>query len=226
MTAERRSSGQGAGRAAFFRVEGALTSRTAGFTAAWLAANSQQVTHRLTRLGAVALAAPLQLADDPALSARVAFMGLRGMSEDRLEVLGEEFHETWLRHALRPVGVDLVARARQAGRRVILVSDNVDVVVRHLAAALGADEVVCNRLEVRNGRVTGRLFDPVVGRLGGERLREWARARGVDLAASCGYGASAVDSTLLSALGLPCAVQPDRALRRIARDLDWPVVEG
>ena len=34
------------------------------------------------------------------------------------------------------------------------------------------------------------------------------------------------DQLLLSAIGLPCAVHPDRQLRRVARDLDWPVVEG
>ena len=40
--------------AAFFRLEGALTPRTAEIAAAWLALNSQQIAQRLTRLGAAA----------------------------------------------------------------------------------------------------------------------------------------------------------------------------
>lgn len=211
--------------AAFFRVEGALTGRTAAFTAAWLAANSQQIGQRLTRLGAVALSAPFHYGD-PTLAARLAWMGLRGTSEDRLVVLGEEFYETYLRHDLRPVALDLVAKAHAAGRRVVLVSDNLDVVVRPLAEQLGATDVLSNRLELRNGRTTGRLVDPVITRLGGQRLRAFAAERNIDLSGSCAYGASEADTTLLSAIGLPCAIHPDRALRRVARDLDWPVVEG
>ena len=42
---------------------------------------------------------------------------------------------------------------------------------------------------------------------------------------SWAYGASAADSLLLSAIGQPCAVNPDRQLRRLAKDHDWPVVE-
>lgn len=212
--------------AAFFRVEGALTPRGGAFSAAWLAANSQQVTTRLTRLGAVALSAPFQWRGDPATAARLAWMGLRGTSEDRLEVLGEELWETQLRGGLRAVGVDLVRQAQASGRRVVLVSDNVDVVVRHLADHLGADALVCNKLELRNGRATGRLLDPLVGRLGGERLKALANDQGIDLARSSAYGSAEADATLLSSIGLPCAVHPDRALRRVARDLDWPVVEA
>lgn len=212
--------------AAFFRVEGALVNRSAAFAAAWLAANSQQLTQRITRLGAVALSRPVQLAGDPTLASRLAWMGLRGTSEDRLVVLGEEFYELYLRDQVRPVARDLLDQARRAGRSIVLVSDNLDVIVRPLAEELGADELLCNRLELRNGRATGRLADPVVGRLGGQRLKELAVQRGLDLASSCAYGAHEVDAALLSAIGLPCALHPDRALRRVARDLDWPVVEG
>lgn len=219
------STGKDVIAAAFFRVEGAIVPCTAAFTAAWLGANSQHVGQRIARVGAVAAALPF-LGGEATFAARLTWLGLRGVSEDRLVILGEEFYETWMRNRVRPAAKDLVDRARASGRRVIFVSDNLDVVVRHLADQLGADELLCNRLEMRDHRATGRLLDPVISRLGGRRLRELAEQRGLDLAASSAYGALETDAALLSSIGLPCALHPDRGLRRVARDLDWPVVEG
>ena len=71
-----------------------------------------------------------------------------------------------------------------------------------------------------------RLEDPVVGgNVSGQWARTFAAENGIDLEKSFAYGASAADSLLLSAIGKPCAVNPDRQLRRIAKDHDWPVVE-
>lgn len=213
--------------AALFRLEGALVARPPALAAAWLAANAQHVGQRAIRLGAVALSAPFALGlGDAATGHRLAWAALRGTTEDRLRVLGEEYAETRLIPALRPIAVDLVEQARRDGCVLVLVSDHVDVIVRPVAAHLRIDTVVANRLELRNGHATGRLEDPVVTRFGGERLRELASTLDLDLLRSRAYGATAEDQVLLSAIGLPCAVFPDRALRRVARDLDWPVVEG
>lgn len=212
--------------AAFFRVEGPILSRPSALAAAWLAASSQELSLRLGRLAAVGLAAPLRLGMDATTATRVAWMGLRGMTEDRLEILGEEYFEAHLRGAIRPVASELLARARREGQVIVLVSDHLEPIARPLLAALDADLLVANRMEIRDGRATGRLLDPVVGRLGGAWLKSFAAEHGLDLGRSCAYGAHEADVALLSAVGLPCAVHPDRGLRAAARDLDWPVVEA
>ncbi len=215
--------------AAFFRVEGTLSPRPTLAAAAWLAANAQVVSERLVRLGNVALAAPFLMAGplhDATTGSRVAWMGLRGISEDRLVVLGEEYFGDFVKPKLRSVGVELVGEARRRGQRVVLVSDGLDVVMRHLSQHLEADELVCNRMEIRDAKCTGRLEDPVVGgNVLGSWARGWATRNGIDLGRCAGYGANGDDGLFLSSLGLPCAVHPDRQLRRMARDLDWPVVE-
>jgi phosphoserine phosphatase len=215
--------------AAFFRVEGTLVTRPALATAAWLAANAQGVGERVARLGNVALAAPLAFAGElsaGSTATRMTFMGLRGMSEDRLLSLCEEYYEDYLRDAVLDVGTELVERARKLGQRIVFISDNIDLVVKPLADQLGADDLVCNRLEIKKQKATGRLEDPVVGgNLAGQWARAFADEHGIDLAASLAYGSSAADGLLLSAIGKPCAVNPDRQMRRMARDHDWPVVE-
>lgn len=213
--------------AAFFRFEGVLVSRPAPLAAAWLAANAQHLGQRAVRLGAVALSAPFALGlGDAAVGQRVAWSALRGMSHDRIAVLGEEYAQTQLMDQLRPVGVDLLERARRGGYRIVIVSDLIEEVVHPLADHLRADHLVCNHLEMRNGKATGRLEGATVTRFGGRALREFATKYDIELGSSCAYGASGDDQVLLSAVELPCAVTPDRALRRVAADLDWPVVEG
>ena len=210
--------------AAFVRAEGPLLDRPAIRSAAWLAVNAQDLGTRLLRLGGVALAAPVALAGDPTTALRVAFSALRGTSEDRLDVLGEEYWEEWLLPRIRRIGQDLLERSRAAGHRLVLISDHPEPIARHLGRHLRADHLVCNRLEMRNGRATGRLLDPLAGRFGGAALREFAAEHQIDLPRSLAYGGSGPDVALLAAVGLPCAVEPDRALRRAAQDLDWPVV--
>lgn len=211
--------------AAFFRVEGTLLKRPTALTAGWLAANAQELAGRVGRLGAWGLALPM-LGADRGLGRRLQWSALRGMSEDRLVVLGEEYYATWLADDVLPIGRDLLSRAKREGRKVVLVSDNLDVVVEHLARDLGVTDWRANRMEIRNGRATGRLVDPVVSTLSGTELSIYADEHGLELRQSSGYGASAEDAVLLSAVGLPCAVGPDRQLRRLANEHGWPVVNA
>lgn len=216
--------------AAFFRVEGTLTPRPTLAAAAWLAANVQRVRERLLRLGNVALAAPFSLGGplhDPTTGSRMAWMGLRGVSEDRLVILGEEYAERYVIPTLRDVGVGLLRKAEKKGHRVVLISDSLDAVMKPVAEHLGIEELVCNSMEIRDMKCTGRLEDPVIGgALAVDWARNFARQHGIDLTASLAYGAQGDDQLLLSAIGHPCAVHPDRQLRRMARDLSWPVVES
>ena len=105
-------------------------------------------------------------------------------------------------------------------------ASRVEVLIPRRRDQLGADDLICNRFEIRKGKATGRLEDPVIGgNVAGQWARSFASEHGIDLDASWAYGASAADSLLLSAIGQPCAVNPDWQLRRLAKDHDWPVVE-
>jgi phosphoserine phosphatase len=219
--------------AAFYRVEGAVVGRPAIAAAAYLVAGSQHPRDKIVRLAGVAAALPfaaLGSIGDRSVATRLAYAGLRGMSEDRLAVLGEEYGERYLVPAIRDVARSLVEASRARGHRVVLVSEQLDVVVAPVARALRvpAADVVANRAELdAGGLCTGRLRDPLVGGGSGATwARAFARERGVDLEASFAYGASGDDAVLLGLIGRPCAVMPDRALRRLARDNGWPVVES
>lgn len=151
------------------------------------------------------------------------FATYAGMSEDRLELLGEEAYRKVLLPSLYPSAKDLVARSLAAGHDVVLVSGALDCVIRHLARDLGATEVIANRLEMKDGIATGKLLHPVVA--GPEKariVRDHARARGYDLDECYAFSDSYSDVPMLSVVGHPAVVNPDRRLSLLARAYSWP----
>ena len=56
-----------------------------------------------------------------------------------------------------------------------------------------------------------------------EAMRELAERTGIDLAASSAYSDSATDLPMLEAVGRPVAVNPDRALAKVATERGWEI---
>src|SRR5689334_1055771 len=125
--------------AAFFRVEGTLVGRGAVSLAAYCAANQARLGDRFMRLGQLAMTAPLYAVlgqSDRVLANRLAYLALRGMSEDRIAVLAEEYFEQILKERVLKGGLELIKSARAAGHRVVLISDALEPVVAMLARHL------------------------------------------------------------------------------------------
>ena len=72
---------------------------------------------------------------------------------------------------------------------------------------------------------TGQLADPTISRLSIDGVEAYAKAHDIGLTDARAYGSTMADSGLLTAVGHPCVVFPDRALRALARDNQWPVAE-
>jgi len=214
--------------AAFFRLEGALSPFFALDLVARLTVSAPSMKRRLlgralTALGTgLALRTPLA---DPRAGARLAWATLEGISRDRIEVLALDFARDEVIPAIRPETRRLLTRVKTDGARTVLVSDSLDIVANEVGRALGFDHVIANTLAYDGEPATGQLVAPVVGpELDPARLDTLARDWGIDLTRSSAYGASEGDAFLLSHVGAPCAVCPDRGLSRMARDLGWPIV--
>ena len=91
--------------------------------------------------------------------------------------------------------------------------------------AFGLDDLICTRFEVIDGVLTGRIAQPALGDAKRDRAREWAERTGIDLQDCTFYTDSHSDLALMEAVGTPVAVNPDRALLRVARSRGWTVVD-
>jgi len=151
--------------ATFWRVEGSLLNLGAVHPVAFFTWNAQSFSERWMRRGGVALLAmfrPLLYAFDRIFATRALHTLLRGVSRDRLDLLGEEYFNYVLKPKLKPNGVAKLKEAQARGARIVLVSQGLDHVMRPLAQHLGAERLIANRLEFRDGLATGRLLSPVI----------------------------------------------------------------
>jgi HAD superfamily hydrolase (TIGR01490 family) len=119
----------------------------------------------------------------------------------------------------------LIAEHHQAGRDVVIVSSSGAEVVEPIGRMLGADRVVATRMIVAEGRYTGEIEFYAYAENKATAIRELAAASGYDLAECYAYSDSFTDLPMLSAVGHPTAVNPDRALRREAATREWPVLD-
>jgi len=120
--------------------------------------------------------------------------------------------------------VDLIEEHHAAGRDVIIVSTSGAEMVEPIGEMLGADHVVATRMEVADGRYTGNIRFYAYAENKAKAISDLARKRGYDLAGSYAYSDSITDVHMLEVVGHPFAVNPDKDLRRIAKERGWPVL--
>lgn len=120
--------------------------------------------------------------------------------------------------------VDLIADHRIRGHDVIIVSASGEEVVGPIADALGASHTAATRMEVVDGRYTGAVDFYCYGEGKVTAIEKLAAAEGYDLSRCYAYSDSITDLPMLTAVGHPTAVNPDRNLRREATARGWPIL--
>lgn len=138
------------------------------------------------------------------------------------QIVDETLHEM-IDPLVYAEAVDLIEAHRAAGRDVVIVSSSGAEVVGPIGTLLGVNHVIATEMDVEDGCYTGTIGFYVYGPHKADAIRELATARGYDLDASFGYSDSITDVPMLEAVGHPTAVNPDRALRKVAAERGWPV---
>lgn len=131
---------------------------------------------------------------DGALLARVALM--KGLSENVIaDVLAS-------RITLRPGGATLVATMKAAGAYTALVSGGFTAFAAPVAAQLGFHEARANRLLIEDGRLTGDVARPILGRAAkAVALAALCAAKGLTARDVMAVGDGANDLAMLKAAG-------------------------
>jgi phosphoserine phosphatase len=143
-----------------------------------------------------------------ALHARVAL--LAGLDVAALDAVREEL-------VLMPGARTLVATLHRLGYAVAAVSGGFLEVIEPLARSLGLDHVHANRLEVAQGRLTGRVLGEVVDRAGkAAALVRFAQLEKVPLEQTVAVGDGANDLDMLALAGLGIAFNARPVVREAA----------
>jgi HAD superfamily hydrolase (TIGR01490 family) len=148
----------------------------------------------------------------------------RGQSEAELEREARVWFEEMVARTIYPKAAELVREHEERGHVVTILSGATKFVVRPLAERLGVRHFLYTRLEVEDGRFTGRVVEPICFEEGKIYwVQHFIEQHGIDLAKSFFYTDSITDLPLLDLVGHPVVVNPDPLLYRTALRRRWPV---
>lgn len=119
---------------------------------------------------------------------------------------------------LMPGAAELVSILHRLGYETAIVSGGFGPVAEALRRRLGIDWSYANEVEVENGRLTGRVREPILDAVAKARIvRELAAQRGIDLDQVMAVGDGANDLPMLEAVGMGIAFNAQAVVRQRAR---------
>lgn len=150
----------------------------------------------------------------------------RGWDRGEIEALVAETVAEVVEPLVFAEALAIIDQHQQADRKVVVVSSSPIQIVEPLCRHLGIDDVIATEPEIDGkGRFTGAIAFHAYGPGKAEAMRELAMKEHLSLPDSFAYTDSATDLPMLEAVGHPVCVNPDKELRRIAREREWEVLE-
>ena len=130
--------------------------------------------------------------------------------------------------AIRQPALDLVARHRDAGDTLVLVTATNEFITRPIAQVFGIEDLIAvNLARDAQGGYTGEIVGTPSMREGKvERMNQWLAQRdwNWDDVQTTFYSDSSNDLPLLMRVNHPVATNPDERLRAVALDKGWPIL--
>ncbi|MEX2505110.1 MAG: HAD-IB family hydrolase [Egicoccus sp.] len=154
----------------------------------------------------------------------VALELTRGWEAERVRRLVRETMETVIAPLAYAEALDLIAEHQRAGRDVWIISSSGEEIVEPFAEFLRVRDVIATRSGIDDsGCYDGTLEFYAYAGAKATAIRQVAETRGYDLSNSYAYSDSITDLPMLTTVGNPVAVNPDRELRAAATAMTWSV---
>jgi phosphoserine phosphatase len=119
--------------------------------------------------------------------------------------------------ALTPGARTLVKTLQKLGHSVAVVSGGFTSVIEPLVKELGIIHYRANSLEIIDGKITGKVLDPIIDRASkAQALKDFARIEGVEIEQTIAIGDGANDLDMISIAGLGIAFNAKPAVKAAA----------
>ncbi|MCL6415128.1 HAD-IB family hydrolase [Aestuariirhabdus sp. Z084] len=146
-------------------------------------------------------------------------------SMTQLQQLHSDFMRTKIEPMMLPKAAALLAKHRQDGDFLLIITATNHFVTAPIGQRLGVDDLLATDPEIVDGRYTGEVSGTPCFQEGKvERLQQWLEHQNQSLAGSYFYSDSCNDLPLLELVDNPVAVDADARLSAIAVERNWPLI--
>jgi HAD superfamily hydrolase (TIGR01490 family) len=157
---------------------------------------------------------------------QVFYRNYRGMDAERVKQLARETFDTAFRPKIFPTAIEKIAEHQKRADLIVLVTGSLDFIIQPLTDYLKTDHMLAVQLYEDDGKFTGELTTlPLGGEEKARVIKTFAEQHDIELASSYAYGDSRADLPMLQCVGNPVVVNPGKALRQTATELNWEIQE-
>ncbi|MFC7517066.1 HAD family hydrolase [Herbaspirillum sp. GCM10030257] len=166
---------------------------------------------------------------DPVEYLEFALGTLAQFPRRELDAWHRQFMAEVIEPGIKPAALELLARHRDAGDEIAIITATNRFVTAPIAQALGVNNLIAAEPEVNaEGEITGKLLGiPTSGPGKVIHTNAWLAAQGKTLSSyerSYFYSDSQNDIPLLSAVSNPIATNPNALLKAHAQAQGWPIL--
>ncbi len=150
---------------------------------------------------------------------------LLGVKREYLDDIAQENFVKYIKPSIYPGAVDYIKKLKDEGRRLIIASSSMEIILKPLADFLGIEEIIATRFAFENNECKG-CFDgiPVFRNEKKKLFLDYAKENNIDIKKTSFYSDSIHDRPLMEAVGNPVPTNPDIRLRLLAKSRGWQIL--
>lgn len=148
----------------------------------------------------------------------------KGRFDEELQEMSERVFKKGVLKLIYPEMREILRAHRSQGHTIVLSSSATAYQVDPVARFLEIDNVICNRFEMENGILTGKMSQPVIwGKTKASEAQRFAKEHNVDMDNCYFYADGDEDAALMHLVGHPKPTNPRKGLTVIAEKRGWPI---
>ncbi len=150
---------------------------------------------------------------------------MEGLTENKVIEMSSVIFKNHILKSIRPEVNSEIIFHKTRGARVVILSSAILPICRNVADYLEMDDVICSVLEIVDGVYTGYPNGPLCfGEEKGTRLIDYCKKYEINPLDSWYYGDSISDLAVLSAVGNPVCINPDKKLKIESYKRGWKIL--
>jgi HAD superfamily hydrolase (TIGR01490 family) len=143
-----------------------------------------------------------------------------------MQHVAQQCFESEIKPRLSPAGLEAIKEHKAQGHMIVLLSGSLDFLLQPLKEYVEADHLIAARMEVINGKLTGRIIGKFpYGSYKAALIQHFSGEHGLDFSQSYAYADHHTDHALLSLFGNPVVINPKPKMLEIAQREGWVVKE-